>query len=109
IVYLGTSAGVFKSIDGGANWNSLNEGLTNRGVQILAATPDNSHTLYAGTAAGVFKIVDESRPANPMDDAGFFIQQHYRDFLNREPDADGFAFWVNGIASCGSDPQCLEV
>lgn len=31
------------------------------------------------------------------------------DFLNREPDADGLAFWVNEIESCGADPQCREV
>ncbi|HWW77851.1 MAG TPA: hypothetical protein VNZ44_20775, partial [Pyrinomonadaceae bacterium] len=35
--------------------------------------------------------------------------QHYVDFLNREPDADGFNFWVNEIEKCGSDAQCREV
>ena len=46
---------------------------------------------------------------NPVDDATFFVRQHYRDFLNRDPDASGLAFWVNEITSCGSAPQCLEV
>jgi Tol biopolymer transport system component len=46
---------------------------------------------------------------NPLDDAQFFVRQHYRDFLNREPDADGLAFWTNEINSCGIDLQCLEV
>jgi hypothetical protein len=31
------------------------------------------------------------------------------DFLNREPDANGFNFWVNEITSCGADAQCIEV
>jgi Tol biopolymer transport system component len=46
---------------------------------------------------------------NPINDAQFFVRQHYLDFLNREPDADGLAFWTNEITSCGADPQCIEV
>src|SRR5207237_3686463 len=30
------------------------------------------------------------------------------DFLNREPDADGLAFWTNEITSCGTDAGCIE-
>jgi uncharacterized protein (TIGR03118 family) len=47
--------------------------------------------------------------ANPVDESTFFVRQHYLDFLNREPDAAGLGFWTNQIASCGSDPQCIEV
>ena len=46
---------------------------------------------------------------NPIDCAEFFVRQQYRDFLNREPDAEGLAFWTNEIASCGSDQQCIEI
>ncbi len=46
---------------------------------------------------------------NPVDDATFFVRQHYRDFLNRDPDAPGLAFWVNEITSCGSNTQCVEI
>jgi Tol biopolymer transport system component len=46
---------------------------------------------------------------NPLDDAQFFVRQHYRDFLNREADADGLAFWTNEITSCGTDAHCTEV
>ena len=47
--------------------------------------------------------------ANAIDDAQFFVRQHYRDFLNRDPDPDGLAFWTNQITSCGADAQCLEL
>ena len=47
--------------------------------------------------------------ANPIDDVQFFVRQHYLDFLNREPDTEGIAFWTNEIASCGSDQQCIDV
>jgi hypothetical protein len=47
--------------------------------------------------------------SNPIDQAGFFVRQHYVDFLNREPDADGLAFWTNQITQCGSDAACIEL
>jgi hypothetical protein len=45
--------------------------------------------------------------ANPVDDARFFVRQHYRDFFNREPDAVGLDFWANQIAACGTNSACL--
>ena len=50
-----------------------------------------------------------SSTANASDDAAFFVSQHYNDFLNREPDAPGLAFWINEITSCGGNAQCVEV
>ncbi|HEY3038934.1 MAG TPA: TIGR03118 family protein, partial [Pyrinomonadaceae bacterium] len=47
--------------------------------------------------------------ANLIDDSTFFVRQHYLDFLNREPDASGLAFWVNQIESCGADAACREI
>ena len=38
--------------------------------------------------------------SNPIDQASFFVRQHYLDFLNREPDASGLAFWSNQITEC---------
>jgi hypothetical protein len=46
---------------------------------------------------------------NVADDTEFFVAQHYRDFLSREPDTSGLAFWTNEIESCGADAQCREV
>jgi len=37
------------------------------------------------------------------------VRQQYRDFLNREPEANGLAFWTNEIDVCGVDAQCIEV
>jgi len=47
--------------------------------------------------------------ANEIDDASFFVRQQYLDFLNREPDPSGFAFWVDQITSCGSDAACTDL
>jgi Tol biopolymer transport system component len=48
-------------------------------------------------------------PANAIDDATFFVKQHYLDFLNRQPDQSGWDFWTNQITSCGIDAQCVQV
>jgi hypothetical protein len=46
---------------------------------------------------------------NPIDSTEFFVRQHYVDFLNRQADPDGLAFWMNEITSCGGDQACAEV
>jgi subtilisin family serine protease len=45
---------------------------------------------------------------NQIDNSRFFVAQHYRDFLSREPDDSGLNFWTNGITSCTAPWNCLE-
>ena len=52
---------------------------------------------------------ENTNGVNPVNDAEFFVRQHYIDFLNREPDVTGFPFWINEITSCGMDPTCIEL
>ena len=49
-------------------------------------------------------------PWDPINatDAQDFVCQQYHDFLNRQPDPDGLAFWTNQITSCGNDQACIE-
>ena len=56
----------------------------------------------------VVTILDDDTPSNPIDDSAFFVRQHYLDFLGREPDAAGLAFWINNIESCGQNQRCRE-
>ncbi len=67
-------------------------------------------TLGATTSATI-TINDNAGEGgpNPINDAAFFVRQHYNDFLNRQPDTPGLNFWTNEITSCGSDTQCIEV
>ncbi|MBA3355918.1 MAG: PD40 domain-containing protein, partial [Pyrinomonadaceae bacterium] len=46
--------------------------------------------------------------ANPIDTVDFFVRQQYLDFLNREPDTEGLAFWTGEITACGADQRCAE-
>ncbi len=45
---------------------------------------------------------------SPVDDATFFISQHYRDFLGREPDQLRMKSWIDELARCGSDLDCVH-
>jgi len=71
-------------------------------------------TVIAAPASATIRITDNDAAAglNPIEPPGFnpdfFVRQHYVDFLNREPDADGFAFWKSELGGCGSDAACLE-
>jgi len=69
-VYVGSRAGVYKTIDAGAHWFAANTGLPGDGhpiVDSLVMDPQNPSTLYAGItvrtifeprAFGVFKTTD---------------------------------------------------
>ncbi|HEV2761954.1 MAG TPA: DUF4214 domain-containing protein, partial [Pyrinomonadaceae bacterium] len=62
-----------------------------------------------GYATLVIQDNDATAPAaNPIDDAEFFVRQHYADFLNREPDAAGLQFWTGQITLCGSNAACVD-
>ncbi|HUS09089.1 MAG TPA: DUF4214 domain-containing protein, partial [Pyrinomonadaceae bacterium] len=91
----------------------------NGGAARIDAFPDrlqdgflSDGSVFSGvddaTSQGLSGLGFGALPANKIDDPQFFVAQHYRDFLNREPDASGLAFWVNEITSCGIDAQCIE-
>ena len=45
--------------------------------------------------------------ANAIDDTLTFVCQHYHDFLSRDPDDGGWAFWKTQIDACGTDAACI--
>jgi hypothetical protein len=57
---------------------------------------------------GIARLITNLAP-NPIDTAANLVIQHYRDFLSREADPEGLAFWTGQITSCGADAQCVEV
>ena len=42
-----------------------------------------------------------------INDADFFVNQQYVDFLSRFPDQGGFDFWTAQITSCGANSTCI--
>ena len=50
---------------------------------------------------------DETQ-TNAIDDARFFVQQQYLDFLGRDPDQAGLDYWTGQITACGADAACIH-
>jgi uncharacterized repeat protein (TIGR01451 family) len=71
------------------------------GITTDIVTGPNGNVFVVSLSNGsVYEI--KAKP-NPIDEASFFVAQHYRDFLNREPDAPGLAHWTGEITEC-ADP-----
>jgi hypothetical protein len=85
----------------------------------LLENPETFFVVLGGTEGGatnqpsVLSITinsdDATNGPNPINDSTFFVRQHYRDFLNRDPDPSGLAFWTGEIEQCGANAQCREV
>ena len=62
---------------------------------------DRTDAAFTGTA-------DDSQTANAVDTAGYFVRQHYLDFLGREPDQGGFEYWNGQINVCNGNADCIR-
>jgi CSLREA domain-containing protein len=92
------------------------------GPETLTLTLSNltGGAAFSGPSTELLTINDDAvePPTNPVDDSNAFVEQLYRDFLNRPSDPAGKAFWVNNIDHC-NDPaqrppgqtaaQCIEI
>jgi hypothetical protein len=88
--------------------DSYAEGPETAHLRLSNATGNAAFGTNTAAAVTVTDDAPESS-GNTADDSAKFVAQHYRDFLGREPDADGLAFWTNEIESCGADAGCREV
>ena len=105
-----------KTVDIPINLDAYNEGLEVFTVKL--SNPTGGAQLLAPTTATV-TISDSPSPSpNANDDTTTFVRQQYRDFLNREADPAGLAFWKNNIDKCNDPAQrppgqtlaaCIEV
>jgi len=89
----------------------LNEDMFVEGTETFSLSLNKPSGADLGAQNTATVSVSDDLPesiANPIDDARMFVYTHYHDFLNREPDPDGLAFWTNEINACGNDAQCIE-
>jgi hypothetical protein len=98
---------VFKTVNISLTDDAYAEG--NEVFNVSLSNPVGA-TLGSPSTAGVTITDNESvTGTNPLELADFFVHQHYIDFLGREPDPIGFAFWINEITLCGGNAQCIDV
>jgi hypothetical protein len=98
-----------KTIDILVNEDSKIEGAES--FTVALSNPTGGATLSCLTAVATIQITDDAAEptTNVIDDSTIFVGTHYHDFLNRQSDAGGLAFWVNQIEACGVDAQCRDV
>jgi hypothetical protein len=83
-------------------------------IMVAIQNPSNTQTLCPFSISEITNYVNANSSClteaagNLIDQPNFFVRQHYTDFLNRPADVTGLDFWVNEIASCGTNAQCLN-
>jgi len=89
----------------------INEDIYSEGNEVLTVSLGNpSGAILGPQSTATITVMDDAQEpsANTIDDTQSFVYMQYHDFLNREPDAPGLAFWTNQITSCGNDQGCIE-
>src|SRR5256885_12729487 len=81
-------------------------------LQIVTSDPNlPSDLFYGNVKVKPLRVRPGTNPTQfiTIDDADFFTQEQYIDFLNRMPDSSGFQFWLAQISGCGSNSACTAV
>ena len=91
----------------------INEDSLVEGAETFTINLSNPTGASLGVpAAATITIADDaSEPAtNAIDDARNLVCETYHDFLNRQPDQDGWDFWTNQVTNCGNaDPLVCRI
>jgi hypothetical protein len=88
----------------------INEDMYLEGNETFTVTLSNPAGGVLGSQSSTTITIQDDSPetvTNPIDDNQNFVYMHYHDFLNREPDSAGLAFWISDLAACGNDQACL--
>jgi hypothetical protein len=121
----GTQTGVSVSINSPYISVSNVQQLGGFGIPVISfdinpsvLTPPGEYSVRAFSSAGQVAYISGGLTVdlpngvqtgqNLSDNSQFFVAQHYRDFLSREPDQSGLNFWVGEIESCGANAPCRE-
>jgi hypothetical protein len=77
-------------------------------LRIVTEVPNLPSELYYGNIkVKPLRLRPGTNTPITINDADFFVNQQYVDFLNRFPDQSGFGFWVNEITSCNGNVACI--
>jgi uncharacterized protein DUF4214 len=78
-------------------------------LHIVTEIPNLPSDLYYGnTKVKPLRLRPGTNTPITINDADFFVNQQYVDFLSRFPDQSGFDFWTNQITACGANATCVD-
>jgi hypothetical protein len=104
----------FDITDTGEAYAFTSSFAVNGGAMLQRVNLEDAQAARVGIIGDPTQVIRDIavEPAAPgtnlIDNAGFFVRQQYLDFLGREPDAGGLAYWTNQIALCGNDATCTR-
>jgi hypothetical protein len=101
----GVSGGIWRSVDDGASWRPIGEGLTNLNVNTLAIDPQAPDVMYAGTGEGYFR--EEIRGTGlPLRGGGVFVTGNGgANWRRLESTSTPDFYWVNDLELGVNDPR----
>lgn len=90
----------------------INEDGFAEGGETVAFTLSNPQGATLGSPTTSILTINDNdavnSASNPIDVPQNFVCQQYHDFLHRQPDNAGLAFWTNQITRCGTDAACTD-
>jgi len=107
----GTEATAITDSNGSYSFAGLDSGVfytvTPELVNYSFSPSNRAFSLIADKTDAVFTATpDAGAVGNSIDTAEYFVRQQYLDFLGREPDAGGFAYWSNQLNQCQGNADC---
>src|SRR3954469_26074228 len=77
-------------------------------LRIVTEDPNlPSELFYGNIKVKPLRLRPGTNTPITINDADFFVNQQYVDFLSRFPDQSGFDFWTNQITGCAADANCI--
>ena len=80
-------------------------------LHIVTEIPNLPSDLYYGTTkVKPLRLRPGTNTPITINDADFFVNQQYVDFLSRFPDQSGFDFWISQTTPtpCAGDTECIQ-
>jgi hypothetical protein len=78
-------------------------------LHIVTEIPNLPSDLYYGnTKVKPLRLRPGTTTPITINDADFFVNQQYVDFLSRFPDQSGFDFWTSQITACNGNAACVD-